>query len=810
MTSQFLAFDAYAMFQHIANGGEVLTDGVSMRLVQGDGDSDGEGEYNYDDDYDSDRGWNDEFPEGLKQVAFSTDGTTIVTIMHHSEEVVLWNADAGTLKKTLSAEDIFPFSMHYPIEFITGVAISHDASMLAVGDDNGRLAFYDLSNDNEGEVLKSECHPSNPYSKQNEKNKEFQRAMMSAGGEYGDPDIYTFNNGDVDPLNKLEFSHDGSMLVAATAGDFQLIDVATKTLLYCMGGPIARGPGSVGDITALALSADSKILVFAGINGIGYAFLNANANGVSGDMQPCPKSKYSCLAIMKRNQISSVAADDDYLILAGSRLGVVEMWGIGCADADGGEESDRIGLAHEFDWKGNPIQSVHFSQSGRHIFAFSGQSIRLWQLFVKEQLLLKPVFTGPPVVIEGSIPRSVKLFAMNSKYLVGYDNSSSDEEEVYIYNRSAFVPKCVFCMEREGTKKCAKCRGVVYCSRDCQKRDWKKHKKVCQVIKERVQEMQKEIAKAPRGPRMKAKENEYSHTKIIRFHPKERWLLSSTNHPVNPGQILLQPLTSTSNGVRKLVGHEIGISALAFSTNGDRIASGSWDYTLRTWKVSTGEAIFTMKGSDGGVTAVAFSHDDSKIVSGTELGQLSIWKTHKNKRMHTFRESTGGRIYCVAFSPDGKTVASAASGALSLWCATKSVRQLPQVFEGAQEIPGHPQCLSFSPDGSTLACASSSGAINVWTVATGARILNTPVWETEEPVFSLTYSSSGTSITLRRGRHKKIYDVMKQVCDYAGDVNEAVPQLSSFGPSTKVIGSSNDHLVVLHGEDDIISTLRRY
>ena len=169
----------------------------------------------------------------------------------------------------------------------------------------------------------------------------------------------------------------------------------------------------------------------------------------------------------------------------------------------------------------------------------------------------------------------------------------------------------------------------------------------------------------------------------------------------------------------------------------------------------------------------------------------------------------GGRIYCVAFSPDGKTIASAASGALSLWSATKSVRQLPQVFEGAQEIPGHPQCLSFSPDGSTLACASSSGAINVWTVATGARILSTPVWETEEPVFSLTYSSSGTSITLRRGRHKKIYDIMKQVCDYAGDVNDAVPQLTSFA-SAKVIGSSNDHLVVLHGEDNIISTLRRY
>ena len=212
-----------------------------------------------------------------------------------------------------------------------------------------------------------------------------------------------------------------------------------------------------------------------------------------------------------------------------------------------------------------------------------------------------------------------------------------------------------------------------------------------------------------------------------------------------------------------------------------------------------------MRGSDGGVTAVAFSLYDSKIVSGTEHGQLSIWKVKGGKRMHTFRGSTEGRIYCVAFSPDGKIIASAAHGALSLWKVTKSVQLLPQVLEGAQEIPGQPQCLSFSPDGSTLACASSSGAINVWTVKTGARILSTPVWETEGPVFSLTYSSSGKSITLRRGKHKKIYNIAKQVCEYSGDTRDRMPNPGVFGPTWRVIASTNRTLVL--GDEETLKLI---
>ena len=41
------------------------------------------------------------------------------------------------------------------------------------------------------------------------------------------------------------------------------------------------------------------------------------------------------------------------------------------------------------------------------------------------------------------------------------------------------ILSCVICHKTENLKKCAKCSTTPYCSRDCQKADWKTHKKLC-------------------------------------------------------------------------------------------------------------------------------------------------------------------------------------------------------------------------------------------------------------------------------------------------------------------------------------------
>ena len=65
-----------------------------------------------------------------------------------------------------------------------------------------------------------------------------------------------------------------------------------------------------------------------------------------------------------------------------------------------------------------------------------------------------------------------------------------------------------------------------------------------------------------------------------------------------------------------LRGHEAGLMSAAFSPNGSRIVTASYDKTARVWDAGTGKEIAVLRGNDGGVLSAAFSPDGSRIVAG--------------------------------------------------------------------------------------------------------------------------------------------------------------------------------------------------
>lgn len=55
-------------------------------------------------------------------------------------------------------------------------------------------------------------------------------------------------------------------------------------------------------------------------------------------------------------------------------------------------------------------------------------------------------------------------------------------------------PKCGSC-GREATKRCSRCQGEWYCNRECQVKQWPKHKKACQLITETTEKIQRDLLK---------------------------------------------------------------------------------------------------------------------------------------------------------------------------------------------------------------------------------------------------------------------------------------------------------------------------
>src|SRR5262249_38055889 len=74
-----------------------------------------------------------------------------------------------------------------------------------------------------------------------------------------------------------------------------------------------------------------------------------------------------------------------------------------------------------------------------------------------------------------------------------------------------------------------------------------------------------------------------------------------------------------------LLGHTGGVSGVAFSGDGKRVASGSDDGTIKVWDAATGQDKLTLRGHTGGVTSVAFSGDGKRIASGSHDGTVKVW-----------------------------------------------------------------------------------------------------------------------------------------------------------------------------------------
>ena len=74
-----------------------------------------------------------------------------------------------------------------------------------------------------------------------------------------------------------------------------------------------------------------------------------------------------------------------------------------------------------------------------------------------------------------------------------------------------------------------------------------------------------------------------------------------------------------SHNATTLKGHTGYVRSVAFSPDGRRIASGSFDRTAKVWDAETGQEILSLKGHRDGVAGLAFSPDGKRIASAAAL-----------------------------------------------------------------------------------------------------------------------------------------------------------------------------------------------
>jgi WD40 repeat protein len=172
--------------------------------------------------------------------------------------------------------------------------------------------------------------------------------------------------------------------------------------------------------------------------------------------------------------------------------------------------------------------------------------------------------------------------------------------------------------------------------------------------------------------------------------------------------------------VWEVAGHTPSVNAVAFSSDGQQVASGgsSQDSTAKVWDAADGTALASFPGQRGGVYSVDFSPAGLLAVGGiipsptypVNSGGTDVWRLADETMVHSF---AGGYA---AFSADG---ARLATGGLGIdrnvrVHAVPSGTQVADIYTGS-----YVTAVTLSPDGQTAASGDFDGGVTLWDVASG-------------------------------------------------------------------------------------------
>jgi hypothetical protein len=217
-----------------------------------------------------------------------------------------------------------------------------------------------------------------------------------------------------------------------------------------------------------------------------------------------------------------------------------------------------------------------------------------------------------------------------------------------------------------------------------------------------------------------------------------------------------QPLTHLA--LKTLAGHLNIVWSVAFSPDGQRIVTGSWDQTAKVWDAATGLELRTLKGPSGYVYSVAFSPDGKRIVTGSSDNTPRVWDAASGNVLLTL-VGHGGRTMSVAYSPDGKRIVTGSDdGTAKVWDAASGHELL--TLEGTNKWV---RSVAFSPDGKRIVTGSLDHTAKVWDAASGKELAILKGHGAD--VWSVAFSQNGQRIVTCSG------DKTARVWDAASGTN---------------------------------------
>ncbi len=242
------------------------------------------------------------------------------------------------------------------------------------------------------------------------------------------------------------------------------------------------------------------------------------------------------------------------------------------------------------------------------------------------------------------------------------------------------------------------------------------------------------------------------------------------------------------------------VAALAYAPGGELISltqdrsAVAWDLTF-AWKL---EKII---GSPDGksplidrVESLAFSPDGQFLAIGggepSRGGEIKLWDIRSDQFARDFANIHSDAVLSLEFSADGKFLASGAADKMARVIDLASGK-VARSFEGHTH---HVLGISWSLDGRTLATAGADSVVKTWNVTTGDRRKNIEGYDKE--VTSVHFLGAAEQVVTSSGDNKV------RIVTADGKEIRALPDVVDFVQAAAA--TADGKLIVAGGQDSVL------
>lgn len=178
---------------------------------------------------------------------------------------------------------------------------------------------------------------------------------------------------------------------------------------------------------------------------------------------------------------------------------------------------------------------------------------------------------------------------------------------------------------------------------------------------------------------------------------------------------------------REFLGHTAPVQTVEFSDDGQLLITGGRDNSVKIWSTTDARPVKTLRGHSNGVRSVDIAPDGRRVVSGGQDDRVILWNIDQYEEFRVLdgRKLVGHNdaVLGAKFSHDGQHILTAGRDRTARMWDTKSGTLLKTFEEGHEFLTSRG---IFLPGGRVLATAAADNSVRLWNVATGTQLLRIP------------------------------------------------------------------------------------